>query len=111
MLDERIGLTVVRIPSRAAESNHLDLVKQAEAQAERLRRPVDFQWVDSELGPGLVGLAVRGGYDLVVLSEPDESTTDTPSAQREDWLAVIRTTSPCPVLVGWRSLPLGVKDD
>ena len=73
MLDERIGLTVVQIPSPEWEPDDLDLVKQAESLAERLHRPVDFQRVDSDLGTSLVGLAVQGSYDLIVLSEPDDS--------------------------------------
>lgn len=110
MLDDRIGLTLVQIPSFEPEDNHLGLMEQARAQAERLRRRVDFQSVDRDLGATLVDLITQGEYDLVVLSEPELDAAEAIES-REDWLSAIRSKCPCPVLLGWRSLPLSVTDD
>ena len=110
MLDDRIGLTLIQIPSFEPEDSHLDLVEQARLQAERLRRRVDFHRADCDLGAALVDRITEGGYDLVVLSEPEVLASDGLDS-REEWLSVIRARCPCPVLVGWRSLPLSVTDD
>ena len=54
MLDEQVGLTVVQIPlGEAPRTNGHDLVSQAQKQAERLHRPVEFQRLESDLGNGL----------------------------------------------------------
>jgi nucleotide-binding universal stress UspA family protein len=110
MLDEQVGLTVVQIPSGEARTNGQDLVRQAQEQAERLHRPVEFQRLDSDLGNGLVTLAAQGGYDLIIFGEPEAPGIDA-EAPHEDWPATVRAAAPCPVLVAPSWLHLAVKDE
>ena len=110
MLDEQVGLTVVQIPLGEARTNGHDLVSQAQEQAERLHRPVEFQRLESDLGNGLAALAAQGGCDLIIFCEPEAPGIDA-AKPREDWSSIVRQAAPCPILVAPPWLHLAVKDE
>jgi nucleotide-binding universal stress UspA family protein len=76
MLDSHVAMSVVPLPTKAA-ANGESWVQQDVKRAEQLRRELDIQALpEGDIAKGIVEVAKRGGYDLVIIGQA--SAYETP---------------------------------
>jgi amino acid transporter len=109
MIDPQVALTLVSLPAAGPPEAMEDQLRQAREQAEQLRRPLEIESIQGEVGPALVRLAVEDHSDVIIHGEPEQPSPDVPASG--DWTEYVRAFAPCRVLVAPRQYAPSVTDD